>query len=93
MRVIYQEIRHARYLHIKRNVENVWGARYALGARYLSKNTVHILSMCPWLSSKQCACAVLYWHLRSLRLHHIFLSFHKRHDFLEKFNEHEIRVF
>ena len=40
MRVIYQKIRHARYLYIKRNVEKVWGARYTLGARYLSKNTV-----------------------------------------------------
>jgi len=25
---------------INRNVEKVWGARYTLGARYLSKNTV-----------------------------------------------------
>ena len=33
-----------RYLCIKRNVEKVWGARYKLGACYLSKNTViHIL--------------------------------------------------
>ena len=40
MRVIYRKIRHTRYLYIKRNVENVWGARYTLGARYLSKNTV-----------------------------------------------------
>ena len=40
MRVIYQKIRHARYLYIKRNVEKVWGARYTLGARYVSKNTV-----------------------------------------------------
>ena len=40
MRVIYREIRHARYLYIKRNVEKVWGARYTLGARYLSKNRV-----------------------------------------------------
>ena len=39
MRVIYRKIRHARYLYIKRNVEKVWGARYILGARYLSKNT------------------------------------------------------
>ena len=39
-RVIYQKIRHARYLYIKRNGEKVWGARYTLGARYLSKNTV-----------------------------------------------------
>ena len=43
MRVIYRKIRHARYLYIKRNVEKVWGARYALGARYLSKNTVFVL--------------------------------------------------
>ena len=43
MRVIYRKIRHARYLYIKRNVEKVWGARYTLGARYLSKNTVIIL--------------------------------------------------
>ena len=40
MRVIYRKIRHARYLYIKTNVEKVWGARYTLGARYLSKNTV-----------------------------------------------------
>ena len=41
MRIIYRKIRHARYLYIKRNVEKVWGARYALGAHYLSKNTVY----------------------------------------------------
>ena len=41
MRVIYRKIRHARYLYIKRNVEKVWGARYTLGVRYLSKNTVY----------------------------------------------------
>ena len=40
MHVIYRKIRHAHYLCIKRNVEKVWGARYTLGARYLSKNTV-----------------------------------------------------
>ena len=40
MRVIYRKIRHARYLYINMNVEKVWGARYTLGARYLSKNTV-----------------------------------------------------
>ena len=43
MRVIYRKIRHARYLYIKRYVEKVWGARYTLGARYLSKNTVFVL--------------------------------------------------
>jgi hypothetical protein len=37
MRVIKRKIRHARYLYIKRNDEKVWGARYTLGARYLSK--------------------------------------------------------
>jgi len=26
---------------MKRNVEKVWGARYTLGALYLSKNTVN----------------------------------------------------
>ena len=40
VRVIYRKIRHVRYLYIKRNVEKGWGARYTLGARYLSKNTV-----------------------------------------------------
>ena len=40
VRVIYRKICHARYLYIKRNVEKVWGARYTLGARCLSKNTV-----------------------------------------------------
>ena len=44
MRVTYRKIRHARYLYIKRNVEKVWGARYTLGVRYLSKNTVYIYS-------------------------------------------------
>src|SRR5215475_8404084 len=44
MRVIYRKIRHARYLYIKRNVEKVWGARYTLGARYKSKNTVIVLN-------------------------------------------------
>ena len=44
MRVVYRKIRHARYLYIKRNVEKVWGARYTLGARYLSTNTV--ISFC-----------------------------------------------
>ena len=43
MRVIYRKIHHAHYLYIKRNVEKVWGARYTLGARYLSKNTVLLL--------------------------------------------------
>ena len=44
MRIIYQKIRHVRYLYIKRNVEKVWGARYTLGAHYLSKNTVYFLN-------------------------------------------------
>ena len=44
MRVIYRKIRHARYLYIKRNFEKVWDARYTLGARYLSKNTVILIS-------------------------------------------------
>ena len=44
MRVIYRKIRHARYLYIKINAEKVWGARYTLGARYLSKNTVYNVS-------------------------------------------------
>ena len=46
MRAIYRKIRHARYIYIKRDVEKVWGARYILGARYLSKNTVLVLSLC-----------------------------------------------
>jgi len=45
MRVIYRKIRNARYLYIKRNVEKVWGPRYTLGARYLSKNTVYSFSI------------------------------------------------
>ena len=40
MRVIYRKIRQARYLYIKRIAGKVWGARYTLGARYLSKNIV-----------------------------------------------------
>ena len=46
MRVIYRKIRHARYLYIKRNVEKVRGARYTLGAHYLSKNTVFFFYIC-----------------------------------------------
>ena len=46
MRAIYRKIRHARYLYIKRNVEKVWGARYTLGVRYLSKNTVIYFVTC-----------------------------------------------
>jgi len=40
-------------LYIKRNVEKVWGVRYTLGARYLSKNMVLgeqpdlVLLLCP----------------------------------------------
>ena len=45
MRVIYRKIRHVRYLYIKRNVEKVWGGRYTLGARYISKNTSCALSI------------------------------------------------
>jgi hypothetical protein len=41
MCIIYRKICHARYLYIKSNAEKVWGARYTLGARYLSKNTVY----------------------------------------------------
>jgi len=42
MHVIYRKIRHLHYtIYIKRNVEKVWGARYTLGARYISKNTVY----------------------------------------------------
>ena len=40
MRAIYRKMRNAHYIYIKRNVEKVWGARYTLGALYLSKNTV-----------------------------------------------------
>jgi len=52
MRVIYRKIRHARYLYIKRNVEKVWGTRYTLGARYLSKNTVYVLISSTTLPDK-----------------------------------------
>jgi len=51
MRVIYRKIRHARYLYMKRNVEKVWGVRYTLGARYLSKNTVHFFYHISLISS------------------------------------------
>jgi hypothetical protein len=58
MRVIYQKIRHVRYLYIKRNVEKVWGARY------LSKNTVHAFECLPCnvciISSTHCASNILY---------------------------------
>ena len=52
MRVICRKIHHARYLYIKRNVEKVWGARYTLSARYLSKNTVfgfYDMSIIEWV--------------------------------------------
>ena len=49
MRVIYLKMRHARYLYIKRNVEKVWGARYTLGALYLSKNTLLKLTSKKWI--------------------------------------------
>ena len=42
MRVIYRKIRNAGYLYMKREVEIFWGARYELGARCLSKNTVQV---------------------------------------------------
>ena len=58
MRVIYQKIRHARYLYIKRNVEKVWGARYTLGARYLSKNTPCTLSIHQKECRKSLGCAL-----------------------------------
>ena len=48
MRVICRKIRHTRYLYIKRNVEKVWGARYTLGARYLSKNMVIVTCYSSW---------------------------------------------
>ena len=53
MRVIYRKIRHARYLYIKRYVEKVWCARYTLGARYLSKNTVIILQFTVYKHKKK----------------------------------------
>jgi hypothetical protein len=52
MRVIYRKLRHARY--IKRNVEKVWGARYTLGARYLSKNTVILSEVGNSLDPEMC---------------------------------------
>ena len=52
MRVIYRKIRHARYLYIKRNVKNVCGARYTLGARYLSKNVMRIIYTSKGMSKK-----------------------------------------
>ena len=58
MRVIYRKIRHAHYLYSKRNVEKVWGARYTLGARYLSKNTVegNYIPPMPGLLTKKWKC-------------------------------------
>jgi len=52
MRIIYTS---------KRNVEKVWGARYTLGARYLSKNTVIVRmysSLC--LQGDECSCFIKY---------------------------------
>jgi len=59
MRVIYRKIRHARYLYIKRNVEKVWGARYTLGARYLSKNTVIIIDEFESMTGS----SITYWNI------------------------------
>ena len=52
MRVIYRKIRHARYVYIKGNVEKVWGARYTLGARYLSKNKVFLCVVLGYVPSR-----------------------------------------
>jgi hypothetical protein len=44
---------------IKRNTENVWGARYTLGALYLPKNTVFIFKLifpAIWYSYKLVRC-------------------------------------
>ena len=70
MRVIYRKIRNARYLYIKRNVEKVWGARYTLRARYLSKNTVNTTKVClyflPYLSGMKTTSLVLRVVLQSV---------------------------
>ena len=58
MHVIYGKIRHARYLYNKRNVEKVWGARYTLGARYISKNTVFIFQYARYEHKRVCGCLV-----------------------------------
>ena len=66
MRVIYRKIRHARYLYIKRNVEKVWDARYTLGARYLSKNTVIV-----FITETEC----VYCEVRTASLNKIPMNF------------------
>ena len=77
MRVIYRKIRHARYLYIKWNVEKVWGARYTLGARYLSKNTVNqnIIFVLPQKEN----CAFTDQNLAFLRTG-LYLYIHPRTD-------------
>ena len=45
--------------YIKRNVEKVWGARYTLGARYLSKNTVLYGDLSPKSALGRNVCAYL----------------------------------
>ena len=59
MRVIYQKIHHTRYLYIKMNVEKVWGARYTLGARYLSKNTVRFKKKNVYVHLERVVCCTL----------------------------------
>ena len=74
MRVIYRKIRHARYLYIKRNVEKVLGARYTLGAHYLSKNTViyfnnkpvHVSSMLAAHHQEDQLCINSNWYSHAL---------------------------
>ena len=77
MRVIYRKIRHVRYLHIKRNVEKVWGARY------LSKNTVVgfyykilflLIHMPLWCGQGQCYCEHVLLKLFQAQILLIFIA-------------------
>ena len=75
MRVIYRKIRHARYLYINRNVEKVWGARYTLGARYLSKNTVVMLHFLLTVQPHPLLCKLVLWDLESVKFSITFVPF------------------
>jgi len=63
-------------------------------AAVVEQEILHILTACPysWLSSMQCACAMLSSLVCSALQYFPALS-HKRHDFRENVIEHKMRVF
>ena len=69
------------YSHLKEETldRTMWRARFGRGFGPVVRQTAKwmngwILSLClhPQLSSMQCACSVLYCHLCSVCLHHVF---------------------